>query len=643
MNKLTTEHTIFAELNNLYCSSYNYGGGNSHANCTKIIDKVLGNISVFTNYNTLLYNLVNGLCKGYYSSCSSTPKSLECFKQILNLVNFDDFTLEQFKKITNSSAYFVEHFSQKVIEREEYSPDLVTKILYTNNTILIDKMLGSKKTIHFIPEHYEIICINSKTYSNKGAAGYSNSGLSENTQLVSTDYNSKLIMELINRKIKVNKNAIICAIMFSIHTNILKQLISMGPELSEDYLVAACYGNNKDMMEFLLDNKIVPNNKCIPALFSKEIKSFIDLSNYNKFTVSKETPYSIKDSGSIKKLSDLVNIILKYNYNLEYNDLLFLTKNFIQINGIERYNIKFDSKFLEVCAEAGFYPNYNHGINPDIKCLQKECGKSGNITAIKDLIKKYKFKPDNICMQNACRIKANLPVIRYLQEQGAPVDEIAVRNITYATGNTSACFVIDNYIKYLENKSKENPVKTVQVEKKEEVQVKENIPVQKVIEPIQDNHDNNDEINDDILSEEELPKKKKIVVKKTKKVKEVIGVEKIEQVKPNKEDYTLIQTKITDKDNIVVPAKFLEYFKLEKDSKLSILSFKKIIINHLNNKKLIQKGNFNIELPEDLLSAISFDSKKYGNIIDIKNLDKFCTFVLDSINNTNISNSPKKN
>lgn len=637
MNKVITESSIYAELSSLYCSSY--GGGVMHSSCTKIVDKINQNMSIFTNYNTLLYNFVAGLSKGYYSSCTNTVSSKQCFETILNLVDLNEFTLEQFKKIANSSTHFVDILCKKVGSVNEFSPDLVTKILYTSNTHLIDEMLNSKKSIYFIPEHYEIICINSKTYSKiagNTAYSYNNQFLPENTANVSNTYNSKLIMELINRKIKVPKKAIICAIMFSINSNIIKQLIPMGPELCQDYLVSACYGANKEMMEFLLDNKIIPNNQCIPALFTREIpKTFIDLSHYNKYTVNKNLPYSLKDAPYIKAFSDLVNILLKYNYNLEYNDVLYLTRNFIQINQIERYNIKFDSKFLETCSEVGFYPTYNHGLSPDIKCLQKECSKSGNITAIKELIKKHKFKPDNICMQNACRIKSNVATIKYLAECGAPIDEIAVKNIIYATGNNASCFVIDNYLKYLENKNKA-VVKVPEIIKEDIKNIQEPVKQEEIkvkpVEPIEQEEDVLLEPTED----EEKPKKKKIVIKKTKKEKET---EKDIKKDANKEDYSLVPTKITDKDIVQVPSKFSDYFKLE-DNKLSILSFKKILINYLNNKKLIQKGSFNIELPEDLISAIGFD-KKYGNTIDIKNLDKFCTFILDSYSSSS-SNSQKK-
>ena len=195
MNKVITESSIYAELNSLYCSSY--GGGAIHSSCSKIIDKINQNMSIFTNYNTLLYNFVTGLGKGYYSSCSSTVLAKQCFETILNLVNLNEFTLEQFKKISNSSTHFVDIFSKKIGSINEFSPDIVTKILYTSNTNLIDEMFNSKKPIHFIPEHYEIICINSKTFSkstaNQGnvAYGYNNQILPENNANVSNTYNSK--------------------------------------------------------------------------------------------------------------------------------------------------------------------------------------------------------------------------------------------------------------------------------------------------------------------------------------------------------------------------------------------------------------------------------------------------------------------
>ena len=652
-NNLVTETTIIAELNNLYCSSSYYNNnGNKHISCEKIIDKITNNIHVFSNYNTLMANFLNGMTKSYYGQCFTTPKCIDCFKKILNLIDVEILPLDIFKKMCNTNQVFTQEVYISICEKKEISKDFLTRILFTQNTKLIYDIFENKSLVlNLHPEHLETLCLNNKAFEIYNGINGQNHGYNqqsnyvEMTQEKSSEFNSKIIMDFINSKIKVSKTTVIMAIMFNIKPLITKQLITLGPELSDEYLVAACYGSNKDMIEFLLDNKIQPNNKCIPALFANEFsKTFIDLDKFNKYTLKKSLPNSIKDTGNIKIFTALTNILLNYDYNLTYEDLLLLTRNFITINGIEKYNIKFDNKFLETCSDVGFYPAYKHNLKADVSCLQKECKKPGNITAIKELVNKQKVKPDEICLENACRYKSNSATIKFLIENGAKVSANSVKNIIYATGNSSSCYVIDEYIKCLD-KEKALP----------KVEQKLIIPKPKLEIVHIDNYEDKDDsvngensdnievlkvdIKEEVKEEKQVKTKKgiKVTVKKTKDK----NPEEVIIVKPKEEkiDYTTIQISITEKDTISLSVKFVEYFSLDKDVKLNMLSFKRILINYLNNKKLIKKDSFNIELPDDLCNAIDFDTKKYGNILDIKLLDKFCLFVLD-INLQ--SNSPKK-
>jgi len=50
--------------------------------------------------------------------------------------------------------------------------------------------------------------------------------------------------------------------------------------------------------------------------------------------------------------------------------------------------------------------------------------------------------------------------------------------------------------------------------------------------------------------------------------------------------------------------------------------------------KLLKKDSFVVELSQELCTAISLDTAKYINKLDIKELDNFCKYVLDNMQHT---------
>jgi len=143
------------------------------------------------------------------------------------------------------------------------------------------------------------------------------------------------------------------------------------------------------------------------------------------------------------------------------------------------------------------------------------------------------------------------------------------------------------------------------------------------------------ELNSD--SENELVKKKQnVVIKKTLK-------KEPQEISVTKKDWLNEQVNITEKDSVEVSEKFAKYFSYDKEIKLTLLSFKKLLLNYLNKKKLIKKDSFDIELPDDLCDAISFDTKLYNKVFDFRKSEEFCKFVLDKMSSSTKNTTEKKN
>lgn len=676
-----TEATMYSQLSNLYCSY-----SSRHSACSTVYANIKANLSLFSNYNNLLTQFINSASKDYYGVCATTYASCELFRTLLDLADIESLDNNTFKSMS-LNIKFLDILTNHIVKIKKISSNLINKIIFSENKILIEKILfNGELELNFIPEHLELICSNSGYFYGTGSGLSNNYKINNNITINEFhEFSNKLITEFVNRKTKVTKNAILMAITHNLNLPTIKTLLTLGPVLCEDYLTASCFVLNKDIIDFLLDNKLVPTSKCMQAIFARTITDDLfehKISHLKISNINKNFPYSIKDIVNIKKYSNIIETLLKYNYKLTYQDVLDATELYIQIDNIEKYNINFDSKFLEICSGVGFYPNYKHNIKADVKCLQKECVKSGNLTSIKELVNKLHIKPDAICMQNACKFRSNLQTIKFLFEKGAPIDHIALKNITYSNGNSSMNFVVDEFIRSFTSKnnkqdenvkhsgnnldyeydissdnlsdiSHDNLSDNESVVSKKEKPIEENISqklnnknevfeskpaiIKKETEKIAES-----ESEDDSLKPKHT---KKVIIKKKKKPEEIkIDDEKIKEttlsdniivknesikVETKYEDYKTIKTKITAKDEIKLSTKFTTFFNLEKDIKLTVLTFKKILFNYLNNNKLIKKDSFEVELSSELCETIGFDKKKYGNKLNLKDIDIFCLYILD--------------
>ena len=645
-NMIVTETTFYTQLTGLYCSY-----SSTHNICSNLYANIKNNINIFTNYNLLLMKFINSLNKNYYNggACVSMNACTELFEILINIADIESLDNQTFKNMC-LNLKFTEYLILHIIKMKKISSELISKIIFSQNKIMIEKiLLNNDLELNFTSEHIEILCTNNTYYIKSQMTIYNGSNKQVNQILIEDSskntsklFTEKLINELINKKIKVSKASIILAILYNFNLPLIKTLLSHGPTLCEDYLIAACFSLNKDIIDFLLDNKLEPTSKCMKAIFKTNIYDELGFSE-NELKVDnmiKEKPYNTSDIKTINKYSKILETILNYNYKLDYDDVLNATRYFVQINNIKNYDIKLDSKFLEVCYDVGFHPTYHHDIKPDITCLQKECNKYGNLSNIKNLVNKYNIIPDTLCMQNACKFKSNTQTIKFLHEKGAPVDHNAIKNIIYTNGNSSLIFLIDEYIKTIE-------------EKKEVIKDVAKDVAKDVVKEGKTKNNKNIVLTSDNEEETDKPvKTKKIIIKKTKKNDIIENKENKAIIKNsnktvkdntdiNLDDYKLVKIKITNKDEISISENLSQFFNLEKNVKLKLLSFKKILFNYFNNNKLIKKDSFDIELSNELCKAIGFDTIKYGNIMNLKDIDIFCLYILDINNISNNTTSLK--
>ena len=326
-------------------------------------------------------------------------------------------------------------------------------------------------------------------------------------------------------KIKNKKISFSHASLLSIFRNddldVFKIALTYNVKMSEFILNQACSHGSTLIVKFLLDNKISPT--------ADTMKAIIEFNYTPSHVYGKLTHLYEKD-----KNRTLVNMIRSYGYVITYDDILKLTKARIKIDDFESLGIKLDSKYLEICTEISFYPYNAKGLVANQGCLEKECGKSGNLTRIKNLIKDG-IKPTQACLQNACKQKNNFQAISFLCTKGLKFDEQCLLNISKTIDNRTLTKAIEEFIEQNNSKFKkqEDLIKKLQEDKTTSVKSTKTVELED-----SDDSDNSSGDHSDSKKEEVIKKvtKKANTIKKTKKEKKTINLNNDTSDEENKED-----------------------------------------------------------------------------------------------------------
>jgi|688.fasta_scaffold227468_2 hypothetical protein len=146
---------------------------------------------------------------------------------------------------------------------------------------------------------------------------------------------------------------------------------------------------------YFFENKIIPSK-----LLFKQVCKFI-------FTINREF---FKNNDRI--LID-INIFIKYGYNLIFEDICYMTENYIYINDIELYDINLNhEKYYKIINDTNFNP-YNIHYPWTIERLQIYCLDKISPTHLKTICDENSLVPNIKCLENLCK-NNYLPIIKYI-------------------------------------------------------------------------------------------------------------------------------------------------------------------------------------------------------------------------------------
>jgi len=169
----------------------------------------------------------------------------------------------------------------------------------------------------------------------------------------------------------------------------------------------------------ILNLRINPTKKGFLMLYNSELE--------NQYTYT----YNINST-----LMNYAELLIAYGYQFTYEDFLVLVSNGYWIDNIERFQFKFDNRYLEACQKSHIYPvdPYTVGLAYTQACLHAAC-ENGNETQIKTIHKTVPYDLTSLHMicKNSGVSKIVTDMLKTLE-----LDVICIENLCLnANGNQS--------------------------------------------------------------------------------------------------------------------------------------------------------------------------------------------------------------
>jgi hypothetical protein len=213
---------------------------------------------------------------------------------------------------------------------------------------------------------------------------------------------NKYVYRSIEKNIKISSQCYYNIIKYSNDLELCKLALEYNNTLLDsNCLNYACQSRNKEIILFVFNNKIMPDNKLFESIFFKINNSDVYIiSENNKLTRTIHTNQYCTEY-------DIIKILDKYGYIFTYDDFFICLENRILI---ENFNFDFSNdqliqKFFDICIQKSFYPYFINKKKypiPTIDCLHKECEKKNNMKVIKQLAKSL-----NLCNKFILSVENN--------------------------------------------------------------------------------------------------------------------------------------------------------------------------------------------------------------------------------------------
>jgi hypothetical protein len=535
--------------------------------------------NIITDFNKIFEKLIIFL--NINPKCMNTPEVNNLINRIGDLVDFEKISGQVIGILRHLNSDYLQIFKNQIDKFNNISEKYFSNILLLQNRELNNYIINSKiDIINIVPNHIELLCSNPGLVTQEPASKKM-VFIKQNASNYNVDYITKLSNKNPNA---ITKTAILFGILGNLNLELIDILISKNKNLviDNDYLIASCYQQKEDLVEYFLNNRLEITNKCFLAIFANLLSYDILQVNgsYINYFNSNTTIFRTNKTNQLK----IINIFQNYNYIFKYEDVLILTKNKIELPAFEKYNIVINDDFINLCNTLNFYPPYNQKLI-NMKAVGLFTPYT-NLTQLKTQLNNLNYIPTQECLYKACENNLNISIIKYLISLGLKIDDKCIKLLALSLKNNKTFLTILD--EYFENN------------KKLDYSLKDDSKIKELENKVKELQNKIKELENESIKKEQSNKNnnyldKKIKLSKTKEIK--------------------------------VSNEFIELFDL-KNNTIDFLTFKKVLLNYFKNNNLIQKDSFDIILDDKLIKVLKFDG--YGNKINLKDLDEFCKFILSS-------------
>jgi hypothetical protein len=328
------------------------------------------------NINIIKYIFLNFIFSLEMKKSLFTNQNPEIIQLYFNTINLNDITDIELENIFTSNVYNSTIIKDTVINNINFSntsyvKKIFTILVKTDNFILINKLLDNKIDVtydEFLTVIAKLCCL----------------------------YKYKITLEKTNFKNFMNKLILSGGtIKKTTMLDIFNKIIEIRIKHLNNYNF--CYFN-PDFYEFI---QYLIDNNCDTIMFPM-IKFFTDL--------YKAHPYI--SNFSLDTIGNIINLLFDSGMKLKKEDVAYLIEFGIAIKSYSKLDFPIDCDEIGLAQTKHKKKLYKIKERHNIESLRDFCRTNMRLDKLKELCKSV--KPDIICLENACRLRHNENIIRYM-------------------------------------------------------------------------------------------------------------------------------------------------------------------------------------------------------------------------------------
>jgi hypothetical protein len=195
---------------------------------------------------------------------------------------------------------------------------------------------------------------------------------------------------------------------------------------SNYYDIEKHYGSYIHFLKYILERKIIPNKNCFDSLVKTR-------------------------DVCAKLIVESIELLIFHGYVLTYEDILLLASREIDLGNYEDFKSSDDGRLYNLCIMHDFHPSYFNKLKCNENIFYESFKHRLKLGDIRDSIKRG-MKLDIKCLQNACAVRDNISVLKFLLGQGLVPDETCLKNLMSETKDKSVKLIINAFILSKEQK-----------------------------------------------------------------------------------------------------------------------------------------------------------------------------------------------